>query len=353
MSDLRILHVDMDAFFAAIEQRDRPQLRGRPVVVGGPLEGRGVVSTASYEARRFGVQSAMPLSVARRRCPSAVFLPVDMARYREVSRQLLALFQRFTSLVEPLSLDEAFLDLGPGADGPGEAVLLKAAIRSELDLTASIGVSFNKFLAKLASDLDKPDGLLVIPAESAREVIAPLPVRRLWGIGPRGEAFLHERGLYRIGDVARVDPALLRPAFGRRAEEIVRLAQGIDHRPIEPVHPVKSLSEELTFPRDVRERAVLEAALEEFAQALERRLIEAALRARTVTVKVRLADFTTLTRSRTMPAPTSSAQVLLRAAKGLLLTVDADRQRVRLIGLGVSGLAGRDRPEQIAFPFYH
>lgn len=341
----------MDAFFAAIEQRDRPEWRGRPVVVGGDRGGRGVVSAASYEARRFGVHSAMPIAQARRLCPPAVFVPVDVPRYREVSRRFLAILRRWTPIIEPLSLDEAFLDLGPGGDGPQAATALKRAIVSELSLTASVGVACNKFLAKLASDLEKPDGLVVIPGDRGREFIASLPVRKVWGIGPRGEAYLHDRGIYRIGDLARVDPDILRPGFGRRSLEIVQLARGIDHRPVEPAQPARSLSEEVTFAADTRDRDALLAVVEQFARSLEERLRESGLKARTVTVKLRLADFTTLTRSRTSAVPILSAAQIAGLGQDLVGQVALGGRRVRLVGLRVSGLVSQGAPEQLTFSF--
>jgi DNA polymerase-4 len=354
LSELRILHVDLDAFFASVEQRDRPELRGRPVVVGGDLTSRrGVVAAASYEARRYGIHSAMPLTRARRLCPTAVFLPVDLPRYREASRGFLEILRRATQVVETVSLDEAFLDLGPQViDPPVVARRIKASIARELALTASVGVAANKLLAKLASEHDKPDGLTIIPLGQARDFLDPLPIRHLWGIGPAAEAYLQDRGIFRIGDLARVDAAVLRPGLGSRAEELVRLARGIDDRRVIPFQPARSLSEETTFAADLHDTGRLVESVYGFAEQLEHRLTAGGLRARTVTVKVRFADFKTVTRSFTgAPAIATARQLAVRGERLLLAAVAAERRPVRLVGLGVSGLVPVGHPEQLAFPF--
>ncbi|HCC33418.1 MAG TPA: DNA polymerase IV [Clostridiales bacterium] len=354
MSELRILHVDLDAFFASVEQRDRPELRGRPVVVGGDLTSRrGVVAAASYEARRHGIHSAMPLTRARRLCPAAVFLPVDFPRYREASRRFLEILRRETQVVETVSLDEAFLDLGAQvADPPAVARRIKRSIAQELSLTASVGVAANKLLAKLASEHDKPDGLTIVPSEQARDFLDPQPIRHLPGIGPAAEAYLKDRGIFRIGDLARIDPSVLRPGLGSRAEELVRLARGIDGRRVIPFQPARSLSEETTFAADLHDRGRMVECVQAFAAQLEQRLVAAGLKARTVTVKVRFADFRTVTRSFTRdPAIAFARQLAVRGEQLLLAAVSADGRPVRLIGLGVSGLVSRDHPEQLVFPF--
>lgn len=346
----RILHVDMDAFYASVEQRDHPEYRGKPVVVGGSPFSRGVVSAASYEARRHGIHSAMPLRRAYDLCPDAVFLPVDMERYAQVSRQLHDVLRRFSPLVEPLSLDEAFLEV-TGGDAVAAGRAIKAAVREELGLTASVGVSVNKFLAKMASDLEKPDGFTVLMPRDVARLIHPLPVRKLWGIGPRSEIQLKSLGILTIGDILKVDLAVLERRFGRRAAELRLLAQGIDHSRVETEHEARSLGEETTFPRDVADRAVVAGHLDRFAGLLADRLRRRRLRARTVTVKVRYADFQTLTRSHTLETPVDDAADLARTARALWARVATDR-KVRLVGLQVSGLVPADRPEQLRFPFW-
>jgi DNA polymerase-4 len=250
----RILHVDMDAFYAAVEQRDRPELRGKPVLVGG-WGNRGVVCAASYEARPFGCRSAMPISTALRLCPDAIVLPVRMARYQEVSRQVFAIFEEFSPLVEPLSVDEAFLDLSGTEEifGSPEAAAakLKARVRDTTGLTASVGVAPNKFLAKVASDLRKPDGLVVVPPDRIQAFLDPLPVERLWGVGPATLTRFRNLGVRTVADVRRLHPERLKREFGSSADHFRRLAQGLDDRPVSPDHQAKIVSHEFTFGEDV------------------------------------------------------------------------------------------------------
>lgn len=327
----------MDAFFAAVEQRDNPDLRGKPVVVGGPPHSRGVVSTCSYEARRYGVRSAMPSREAARLCPQAIFLPPAIDKYQRVSREIQDIFARYTSLIEPLSLDEAFLDVS-GQDAVQVGQEIKAAIKAELDLTASVGVSYNKFLAKLASDWDKPDGFTVITPERAAELLPGLPVRKLWGIGPRSEEQLKALGIHTCGDLLAADQHLLIQVFGRRAEELVMLARGIDHRPVEVHREIKSMGEETTFQQDERDQARLKEVLRTYSGYLAARLSRHRLLARTVTVKIRFEDFSTITRSQTQQSPTDREDEIFRTACQLLERVEFSGHRVRLIGLQVSGL---------------
>jgi len=336
MGSLDIIHVDMDAFFAAVEQRDNPELRGKPVVVGGDPRSRGVVSTASYEARRYGISSAMPLSEAARRCPEAVFLPVRMGRYVEESRRFRRILEEYSDLVEPISLDEAFLDVS-GRDAVATAREIKRRIREEMGLTASVGVSYNMFLAKLASDMQKPDGLTVIREEDVPRLLPPLPVRRLWGIGPKTETALRAIGVSTVRDLLEADRGELRGVFGRRMGEVLDLARGIDHRRVTPEQEMKSLSEETTFSRDTHDARILRGALEGFASRLEKRLRVAGVVARTVTLKLRYADFRTITRSTTLPEPISSAEDIYLSALHLFDKVSLEK-KARLIGLGVSGL---------------
>jgi len=288
----RILHADMDAFYAAIEQRDRPELRGRPVVVGGS-SARGVVSAASYEARRFGIRSAMPAALARRLCPDAVFLRGDMARYSAESRRIFAIFRDFTPELEGLSLDEAFLDL-TGSErlmGPARAVAerIRARVRTEVGLAVSIGIAPIKMVAKMASVDAKPDGLLEIEPDGVRAFLEPLPVRRLWGVGAVAEQRLIRAGFERIGDLAREPEARLRAALGDWGIAIARLARGEDLRDVEPYREARSYSEENTFAEDVSDRGRLEATILTHAESVARRLRRDEIRARTVVLKLKLA----------------------------------------------------------------
>jgi len=342
-SSLTILHADMDAFYASVEQRDRPELRGQPVIVGGSVEGRGVVSAASYEARKFGVHSAMPIVTARRRCPNGFFLPVRMKHYAEVARQIRSIFLSFTPLVEPLSLDEAFLDVRgcEGLFGPGPEIArqLKARVRAETALVVSVGVAANKFLAKLASDLGKPDGLFIVETERVREILDPLPVTRLWGVGGKGEKRLHALGIRTIGQLAALPEQVLADHFGEVGRHLWRLANGIDDRTVTADEEARSVSTETTFPKDIGDRDVLRAWLLDLVEQLGQRLRRIGARGKTVQLKARTSDFRTWTRSLTLPDPTDITQVLWKAAADLF-----DRQvpnswlPLRLLGVGVSGL---------------
>ncbi len=338
-----ILHLDMDAFYAAVEQRDRPELRGKPVIVGADPKGgrgRGVVSTASYEARRFGVGSAMPIAQAWRLCPQGVYVPVDMAKYARVSKQVMALLRDVTDLVEPLSIDEAFLDVTGRrrALGDGETIarLLKRRIRETTQLTASVGVATCKLVAKIASDLKKPDGLVVVAPGDEASFLAPLPVRKLWGVGPKMEEQFVKAGVHTIGELAALDPSRLERRLGTHGLDLRRLARGEDDRPVvaEP-HEAKSVGQEHTYDEDTADRARLRATLLELADGVARRLRQAGLRARTVTLKYRDEDFTTLTRAHTLEAPTDAGERLFATASTLFERVHG-RRRVRLLGIYAS-----------------
>ncbi len=338
---LTILHVDLDAFYASVEQRDHPELRGLPVIVGW-TQGRGVVCAASYEARPFGVHSAMPMAAARRLCPHAVFLPPRMSHYAGIARQVRDVFLSFTALVEPLSLDEAFLDVrgslahfGPAAT---LAAKLKQAVRDATGLTASVGVAVNKFLAKLASDLGKPDGLVVVPPDAAG-FLAPLPVGRLWGVGARGEKRLHALGVRTIGQLAALAELTLVGHFGEAGRQLWRLAHGLDDRAVVPDREAKSLGSETTFATDVDDPEALRARLLELVEGLAARLRQHQLRARTVEVKVRSADFRTRTRAQTLGDATDLTDVLWGAARLLLeRSLTRDMLPVRLLGVAASNL---------------
>jgi DNA polymerase-4 len=339
-----ILHVDMDAFFAAVEQHDHPAYRGRPVIVGAAPDQRGVVAAASYEARRFGVHSAMSSREAARRCPQAVFLPVNGPRYRDVSRQVFGIMERFTPLVEPLSIDEAFLDV-TGArrfygEGRDMALRIKEAIHRETGLTASVGVASNKFLAKLASDMDKPDGLTEVPVQRSEVLafLAPLPVERIWGVGKVTQEELGQHGIRTIGELQAVPERQLAAIIGRHAaRHLRRLAYGEDARDIEVEREEKSLSREHTFSQDCRSRAVVERTLLELVDDVGIRLRAAGRYAAVVHLKLRWKGFKTITRQCPLPTP-SCDDFTLRDAARVLLGREAITKPVRLVGFGVSRL---------------
>ncbi len=338
-----ILHVDMDAFYASVEQRDRPELRGKPVIVGGSAESRGVVCAASYEARPFGVHSAMPTATARRLCPHGVFLPVRMDHYAAVSRQIRAILLSFTPLVEPLSLDEAFLDVHgcEGLFGPPVEIArkIKDRIRGAVDLVASVGVAANKFLAKLAGDLSKPDGLMVIAPDQVEAILHPLPVNRLWGVGAKAEQRLHVLGIQTIGQLAAFPEEVLAGHFGAFGAHLVNLARGQDSRTVVPDEQAKSVSTETTFARDISDRGVLRACLLGLVEELGERLRDIPAQARTLDIKVRTADFQTHTRSVTLPEPTDVTEAIWQAIAELFeKRVPVDWLPVRLVGVGASGL---------------
>lgn len=339
-----ILHVDMDAFFAAIEQHDRPELKGLPVVVGSPRDRRGVVSTCSYEARKYGIHSAMPSRTAAQRCPQAVFLPVRMARYQEVSRQIMQIFESFTPYVQPLSCDEAFLDV-TGAirlfgDGPTIAKKIKAAILEQTGLTCSIGVAPNPFLAKIASDMNKPEGLTVVPFSEKLipAFLAPLPIKRMWGAGGKTQAILKSHNIHTIGDLQKTDPQQLAKWIGENAaSSFRRRAFGIDERSIETDAEEKSISNEITFPEDTANAEQIEQCLLDLADKVGRRLRKAGYYAATAQIKVRWKDFSTITRQRRLD-PVCCDDITLRETAMELLKKEGLHSPVRLIGFGVSGL---------------
>jgi DNA polymerase-4 len=336
-----ILHADMDAFYAAIEQRDRPELRGKPVIVGGD-QPRQVVATASYEARRFGVHSAMPGVRARRLCPQGIFVAPRMDVYVAVAQQVRAVFERFTDLVEPLSLDEAFLDVtGSRAlfgDGARIAARVKAEVRAATQLTVSVGVATSKFVAKVASDLRKPDGLVVVPPGGERAFLAPLPVGRLWGVGPVLQQQLERAGLRTIADVQARSEAQLLAAFGQSlGEHLFVLANGLDARQVEPERAPKSIGHELTFARDLQTRTEAREVLLQLAEQVGRRLRQHGLRGRVVRLKLRHPDFTTLTRQRAVP-PTHDDLEMFSVAAALLDASWPGRPGIRLLGVTAANL---------------
>jgi DNA polymerase-4 len=335
-------HVDMDSFYVSVEVRDDPSLRGKPVVVGGSADHRGVVSSASYEARRFGVRSAMPVSTALRHCPDLVILPGNMAKYVDASRRLRAIFDDFSPAVEPLSLDEAFLDL-TGTErllGPPRAIgeAIRRRIREDLSLTGSVGLSVSKFVAKLASDHDKPDGLTIVPPDDVVRFVQSLPLERLWGVGPRTLEALHDAGIRTIAALAAADERLLSRTAGSAAGRLIQLARGEDDRPVITDAPARSLSHEITFGEDEADAGRLEAVLLALCEKVGRRARKAGVAGRTITFRFRRPDFTTLTRSRTFASPVSDVEPLFDAARALFARVRSGDEPVRLIGVGLSNL---------------
>jgi DNA polymerase-4 len=335
----------MDAFYTSVEQRDDPQLRGKPVAVGGSQQSRGVVAAASYEARAFGVRSAMPMARAMRQCPDLIVVRPDFARYREASRRVMEILRSATPLLEPLSLDEAYLDVTENLWGQPLATEvakeLKRRIREEISLTASAGVAPNKFLAKIASGWNKPDGLTVIAPDRVETFLQKLPVEALWGVGPVTAKKLRAIGIERLVDVREADPALLSQTVGSLADWLLRLSHGDDPRPVTPDRPWKSLSAETTYAEDLRDIAIMRAEIERLARRVASSLQEKELRARTVTIKVRYGNFTTVTRSHTEDLPTCAGAAITRRAVALLERTEAASRPVRLLGVGTHALVER------------
>jgi DNA polymerase IV len=338
----RILHIDMDAFYASVEQRDNPSLRGQPVAVGGSPEGRGVVAAASYEARVFGVRSAIPMARAVRLCPQLVIVRPDFSKYKAASEAVFGIFRSVTPLVEGLSLDEAYLDVTENAWGEplGRVVAqrIKAEIRQTTGLTASAGVAPNKFLAKIASAWKKPDGLTVIAPERVERFLQGLPVDALWGVGPVTAQRLREHGIEKLVDVRTADPAVLREAVGSHADWLRALADGHDDRPVVPYRSAKSSGTENTFAQDLTDPTEIRREIDEMARDGAAWLDRKSLLCRTVTIKVRYSDFTTITRSHTATPPTRDADALASRAIGLLEKTEAGQRPVRLLGVSVHNL---------------
>ncbi len=341
----KIIHVDMDAFYASVEQRDDPALRGRPVAVGGSAA-RGVVAAASYEARAYGVRSAMPSVTAKRRCPDLVFVRPRFEVYRAVSNQIRAIFAEFTDLIEPLSLDEAYLDVTANKPGIAAATtvaqMIRARIRDETGLTASAGVSYNKFLAKLASDLNKPDGQAVITPARGPGFVQALPVARFHGIGPATAAKMERLGIRTGADLAARDLAFLTLNFGKAGRWYHGIARGIDHRPVQPDRPRKSLGTEDTFDTDITDPALAQRELAVLAAKVWAQAAARGLKGRTLTVKVKFADFRIITRRRTLPAPFTDAAGFSACAASLLDTVFPVPLGIRLLGVTLSGFVAED-----------
>lgn len=337
-----ILHVDMDAFYASIEEREHPELKGQPVIVGGRSDHRGVVSAANYAAREFGVHSAQPMKTARRLCPHGHYFPVRMDVYAEVSQSIQQIFRKYTPLVEPLSLDEAFLDV-TGSEllfGTGQeiAVSIKEDIKEELNLIASVGIAPNKFLAKIASDAKKPDGLVLVKPSSIQDFLDPLPISRVWGIGKVANKRFANLGVRTVAQLRAIDSKLLGELFGEQGQHLWELSRGIDERPVVSERRAKSISRETTFSQDVTDREILKTVLTQLVEDVARRLRKNELRGKTIQLKIRYDDFSTFTRAVTVNQPTNITKEIEEAA--LLILKNRLPQRtlsIRLIGIGVTG----------------
>jgi len=350
-----ILHADLDAFYASVEQLDHPEIRGKPVIVGGSPEGRGVVAAASYEARKFGIRSAMPMWTAMQRCPQAIRMPLRFDRYHEISTQVMEIFHDITSLVEPLSMDEAYLDVTdwvkPDKSPESIAADLKRWVKDEVGLTISVGVATSKSVAKIASDIDKPDGLTVVSPGTEREFLAPLEVRKLWGSGPKASEKLVSEGVETIGDLAGMPEEWFRARFGKTGPHLRQLAQGHDNRPIVVSRETKSASAETTLSEDTGNPDVLYELIARLSQRVASQLAGSKLQGRTVKLKLRLSDFTTFTRQTTLPYPDGSADVIADAAGALLKKELRPDREFRLVGVGMSGFeleeeASPEQPQQ-------
>lgn len=348
--DRTIIHIDMDAFYAAIEQRDYPELRGRAVIVGGSPDRRGVVASCSYEARQFGIHSAMPSRTAFGLCPQAVFLPARFEVYRAVSAHIMQIFHAFTDLVEPLSLDEAYLDVTQRTHTWEEAAMLaqtiKQQIREQIQLTGSAGVSFNKFLAKLASDAHKPDGLTVISPEQAPAFLDMLPIDKFFGVGKITAAKLKELGIANGADLKRLGEERLRALFGKQGSQLSHFVHGEDDRPVEPKRVRKSVGKEVTYERDLVDRERMVEVLEQLARQVEHRLVELDLAGRTLTLKVRWSDFQLITRSVSRLQGFQGAQGMMPVLRTLLDRLESGNRPVRLLGVSVSNLLSRDEVQR-------
>jgi len=337
-----IIHLDMDAFYPAVEVLDNPELKGKPVIVGGGRE-RGVVSSASYEARTFGVHSAQPIATAMRLCPNGVFLPVRMSRYKEVSKQVFEIFFRFTPLVEPLSIDEAFLDVTGSIRLFGEPVIIAKRIKqmvvNETGLTISAGVAPSKFVAKIASDMDKPDGLTVVPSDQLREFLNPLPIKKMWGVGKVTQEALARLNVRTFKDLSRIPVKVLEQQFGKHGLKMYYLSMGIDHREVIPEHDAKSIGHEETFSQDILDRGAAKKELLSLANRVARRMRREGVMGRKITLKVKYSDFVQVTRSITLPTSTDDGPEIYSTVCRLLKKTEMGKRPVRLLGISLSQLS--------------
>jgi len=336
----KIIHIDMDAFYASVEQRDHPEYRGRPIVVGGAPDRRGVVATASYEARKFGIRSAMSSRKAQQLCPEVLFVVPRFDVYKTVSRQIRDIFHRYTDVIEPLSLDEAFLDVTSDKQGIGSALeiagLIRKAIREELQLTASAGVSVNKFVAKIASDMNKPDGLTFIGPSQVVAFMEQLPVEKFFGVGRVTAEKMKRMGLFTGADLKRLSEEELSRHFGKSGGFYYRMVRGIDNRPVQPHREIKSVASEDTFERDLDQPEDLDRELEKIAGRVVQRLQRYELKGRTITLKVKFSDFKQLTRNQSYPQPVNDYDTILDAARTLLQRLDLEGRKIRLLGISLS-----------------
>jgi DNA polymerase IV len=354
----KIIHVDMDAFFASVEQRDNPDLRGKAVIVGGAPDSRGVVSTCSYEARKFGIHSAISSAKALKLCPSAIFIRPDFQKYKKASRQIRSIFSIYTDLIEPLSLDEAFLDVTENKiNSPSATVIAKkilTKIFEETQLTASAGVSYNKFLAKVASDINKPNGLTVITPEKAVSFIEHLPIRKFFGIGRVTEGRMHKLGIRNGANLKTYSKIELVEQFGKFGEYCYNIVRGIDNRPVNPVRIRKSVGKEITLSRDTNNLQQIHLLLQRLAAGVNETLKQNEISGKTITLKVKYHDFKVITRSVTLPCYLQhSHNAIMQRVTSLLKKTEAGKEKVRLLGISVSNL-DNDMPEyiQTVFPFY-
>lgn len=355
-SKRKIVHIDMDAFFASIEQKDNPSFRGKPLIVGGSPQNRGVVAACSYEARRYGIHSAMPCSKAVRLCPHAIFTRPRMDRYREISTQVMDIFRRYTSLVEPLSLDEAFLDVTSNSHNNPSASILAELIRGqiyqELKLTASAGVSFNKFLAKVASDFNKPNGLTTIPPEKALNFLAALPIRKFFGVGKVTEQKMLNLGIKTGQDLLQFKEESLVFHFGKSGSFLYNIVRAIDDRPVESSRVRKSIGSETTLSYDTKDLSEIDSILKHLAEQVGHSLTKKNVAGYTLTLKVRYQDFTTITRSQTVRSPIGSAATIITVLPRLVAATNIGTQKIRLLGLSISKLVGDKKgPYQLLLPF--
>ena len=350
----QIIHIDMDAFFASVEQLDNPDLKGKPIVVGGTVEQRGVVAAASYEVRKYGIHSAMPTSQALKLCPNLIILPVRISRYSEISKQINKIFYDYTPEIEPISLDEAFLDVTGSINLFGSAEKIgkeiKTRIKKELKLTASVGIAPNKFLAKLASDLEKPDGFVVITEENKQEILDPLPISKIWGIGKITAKALKTKGINTVKQLRTAPIEILKTILGNQAANIQMLAQGIDDREVVSIRESKSVSAEETFPIDIIDKDILLNVLHSQVEEVANRLRDGKLEGKTITLKIRYKDFRTITRSFTMDKSTNNTQVLLQEAQQLFNQwYKKSAGALRLVGFGTSGLSPEGSGQKLLF----
>ena len=345
-----IIHLDMDAFYPAVEALDKPELRGKPVIVGGSRE-RGVVSSASYEARRFGVHSAQPIATAIRLCPDGIFMPVRMSRYKEVSRQIFGIFHRFTPLVEPLSIDEAFLDLTGAERLMGQTKVIAKKIRETVlkktGLTVSAGVASSKFVAKIASDIDKPDGLTVVPPDRVMEFLDPLPIKKMWGVGKITQQALARLSVKTFKDLRQIPVEILEKKFGERGTAMHLLSMGIDERDVEPERETKSIGHEQTFMKDILNPDQAKKEILSLANRVAQRMRREKVRGNTVSLKVKYSDFTQITRAATLFAPTDDTMEIYSISCRLLKKTAVGKRPVRLLGISLSQLSTLENEKQL------